>query len=51
MNLVGVSLPVTELDRANAMFKRILYTMPLELELKPAKEPQMRIHAREADCY
>ena len=33
-------LPVTELDRANAIFERILYQMPPELERKPAKELQ-----------
>lgn len=35
--LMDVILPVTELDRANAIFERILYTLPPEPERKPAK--------------
>ena len=38
--LVDVILPVTELDRANAIFERILYTLPPEPERKPARELQ-----------
>jgi hypothetical protein len=38
--LMDVILPVTELDRANAIFERILYQMPPEPERKPAKELQ-----------
>ena len=38
--LMDVILPVTELDRANAIFERILYTTPPEPELKPAREVQ-----------
>ena len=38
--LMDVLLPVTELDRANAIFERILYTMPPEPERKPAKPLQ-----------
>ena len=38
--LMDVILPVTELDRANAIFERILYTLPLEPERKPAKPLQ-----------
>ena len=38
--LMDVILPVTELDRANAIFERILYTLPPEPERKPAKELQ-----------
>ena len=37
---MDVILPVTELDRANAIFERILYTLPPEPERKPAKELQ-----------
>lgn len=39
-NLMDVILPVTELDRANAIFERILYTLPPEPERKPARELQ-----------
>ena len=39
-SLMDVILPVTELDRANAIFERILYTTPPEPELKPARELQ-----------
>ena len=38
--VLDVILPVTELDRANAIFERILYTLPPEPERKPAKELQ-----------
>lgn len=38
--LMDVILPVTELERANAIFERILYTLPPELERKPAKPLQ-----------
>ena len=38
--LLDVILPVTELDRANAIFERILYTLPPEPERKPAKPLQ-----------
>jgi len=38
--LIDVILPVTELDRANAIFERILYTLPPEPERKPARELQ-----------
>ena len=38
--VMDVILPVTELDRANAIFERILYQMPPEPERKPAKELQ-----------
>ena len=38
--LMDVILPVTELDRANAIFERILYTLPPEPERKPARELQ-----------
>ena len=38
--LMDVILPVTELERANAIFERILYTLPPEPERRPAKPPQ-----------
>lgn len=38
--LMDVILPVTELERANAIFERILYTLPPELERKPTKPLQ-----------
>lgn len=38
--LMDVILPVTELNRANAIFERILYTMPPEPERRPARELQ-----------
>jgi len=38
--LKDVILPVTELDRANAIFERILYTLPPEPERRPAKPLQ-----------
>lgn len=38
--LMDVILPVTELDRANAIFERILYTLPPEPERKPVKPLQ-----------
>ena len=38
--LVDVILPVTELERANAIFERILYTLPPELDRKPTKPLQ-----------
>ena len=38
--LMDVILPVTELDRANAIFERILYTMPPEPERRSAKPLQ-----------
>ena len=38
--LMDVILPVTELDRANAIFERILYTLPPEPERRPAKPLQ-----------
>ena len=38
--LMDVILPVTELDRANAIFERILYQTPPEPERKPARELQ-----------
>ena len=34
------ALPVTELERANAIFERILYTLPPEPERRPAKPLQ-----------
>ena len=33
-------MPVTELDRANSIFERILYTLPPEPERRPAKPLQ-----------
>ena len=33
--LMDVILPVTELDRANAIFERVLYTLPSESEREP----------------
>ena len=41
--VMDVILPVTELDRANAIFERILYTLPPEPERRPAK-PLQRGH-------
>ncbi len=41
--VLDVILPVTELDRANAIFERILYTLPPEPERRPAK-PLQRGH-------
>ena len=38
--LMDVILPVTELDRANSIFERILYTLPPEPERRPAKPLQ-----------
>lgn len=38
--LMDVILPVTELDRANAIFERILYTLPAEPERKPERPIQ-----------
>lgn len=38
--LMDVILPVTELERANAIFERILYTLPPEPERRPAKPLQ-----------
>ena len=38
--LIDVILPVTELERANAIFERILYTLPPEPERRPAKPLQ-----------
>lgn len=38
--LMDVILPVTELDRANAIFEHILYTLPPEPERRPAKPLQ-----------
>ena len=38
--LMDVILPVTELDRANAIFERILYTLSPEPERRPAKPLQ-----------
>lgn len=38
--VLDVILPVTELDRANAIFERILYTLPPKPERKPAKPLQ-----------
>lgn len=38
--VMDVILPVTELDRANSIFERILYTLPPEPERKPARELQ-----------
>ena len=38
--LMDVILPVTELDRANAIFERILFTLPPEPERRPAKPLQ-----------
>ena len=38
--VLDVILPVTELDRANAIFERILYTLPPEPERRPAKPIQ-----------
>lgn len=40
--LMDVILPVTELDRANAIFERILYQTPPEPERKPARDLQQR---------
>lgn len=39
-HLMDVILPVTELDRANAIFERILYTLPAEPERKPERPLQ-----------
>ena len=39
-SLMDVILPVTELDRADTIFERILYMTPPEPELKPARELQ-----------
>ena len=41
--VLDVILPVTEPDRANAIFERILYTLPPEPERRPAK-PLQRGH-------
>ena len=41
--VLDVILPVTELDRANAIFERILHTLPPEPERRPAK-PLQRGH-------
>ena len=41
--VIDVILPVTELERANAIFERILYTLPPEPERRPAK-PLQRGH-------
>jgi len=41
--VLDVILPVTELDRTNAIFERILYTLPPEPERRPAK-PLQRGH-------
>lgn len=38
--VMDVILPVTELDRANAIFERILYTLPPEPERRSARELQ-----------
>ena len=38
--LMDVILPVTELDRANSIFERILYTLPPEPERRPSKPLQ-----------
>lgn len=38
--LMDVILPVTELDRVNAIFERILYTLPPEPERRPTKPLQ-----------
>lgn len=38
--LVDVILPVTELDRANAIFEQILYTIPPEPERQPKRQLQ-----------
>jgi len=38
--VLDVILPVTELDRANAIFERILYTLPPEQERKPERPLQ-----------
>ncbi len=38
--VLDVILPVTELERANAIFERILYTLPPEPERRPAKPLQ-----------
>jgi len=38
--LMDVILPVTELERANAIFERILYTIPPEPERQPARQLQ-----------
>ena len=38
--LIDVILPVTELERANAIFERILYPLPPEPERRPAKPLQ-----------
>ena len=38
--LMDMILPVTELDRANAIFERILYQTPPEPERRPARELQ-----------
>ena len=38
--MLDVILPVTELERANAIFERILYTLPPEPERRPAKPLQ-----------
>ena len=55
--LIDVILPVTELERANAIFERILYTLPPEPERKPAKplqqghevfQPERQVQERQA---
>lgn len=55
--LMDVILPVTELDRANAIFERILYTLPPEPERRPAKplqkghevfQPERQVQERQA---
>jgi hypothetical protein len=38
--VLDVILPVTELDRANAIFERILYTLPPEQERRPERPLQ-----------
>lgn len=38
--VLDVILPVTELDRANSIFERILYTLPPEQERKPERPLQ-----------
>ena len=48
--LMDVILPVTELDRANAIFERILYTLPPEPERRPAKPLQKGHEVFQPEC-
>jgi hypothetical protein len=46
--LLDVILPVTELDRANAIFERILYKLPWERKQEPEKPEPCREKAAPA---